>query len=130
MSVDFKTLSIALPAAVDDVFVVKAPDAANGGGLRVLEASVVNHAATSSTVSYTVALHRYSNAGTPAVNGTVAAAMGGTASHWADNVPQDMTIDSAYSFVGAGEYLVASLTAQNGGAPTRAYLMLTYVPGK
>lgn len=121
-------VSIPLPAAVDDCFVLRAPESAEGGAITIRGAEVVNHATTSSTVSFTVALHAYSNAGTPAVNGTVAAAQGGTADHWADNIPKELTLTDTQ--LEAGEYLVLSVAAQGGGAPTRGYLMLRYEDGK
>lgn len=85
--------------------VFTAPTDALGGGVRILS----GRATTMTTLSgagttFTLALHKYSNAGTPAVNGTIAAAIG--ASGWAAGVPQAFTIDSDYSFLDAGESLV------------------------
>lgn len=130
MSVDTRQVTIEIPGAEDTILVMKAPAAANGGAVRILEASAVNHATTSSTVSYTVALHRYSAAGTPAVNGTIAAAIGGTSDHWADGVPKSFTIDSTYGVIGAGEWLALVVTAQNAGTATRGRVTLSLVNGK
>jgi len=130
VSVDTRTITVEVPGAEDTVLIMKAPTAANGGAVRILEASAVNHATTSSTVSYTLALHRYSSAGTPAVNGTIAAAIGGTADHWADGVPKSFTIDSTYGVIGAGEWLALVVTAQNAGTATRGRVTLSLVNGK
>jgi hypothetical protein len=41
------------------------------------------------------------------VNGTIAAAIGGTAGTvWTEGVPQAFTIDADYAFLDAGEWLV------------------------
>lgn len=85
--------------------VFTAPTDGNGGGVRILSGKVSTMTTLSdSGTTFTLALHKYSSAGTPAVNGTIAAAIG--ASGWAAGVPQAFTIDSDYSFLDAGESLV------------------------
>jgi len=96
------------PGAGDKhIFLYQAPTASLGGGVRVVSASAHSQSQGAGT-SFSLALHKYSSAGTPAVNGTIAAAIGGTASGsvWVEGVPQAFTIDADYAFLDAGEWLV------------------------
>lgn len=106
-----------------------------GGGVTILEAEVWS--ATTITNSQgvggtcpTVALHRYGTGGTPTVNGTVAATLGGTALGWTANQPRQFTIDPAYAFVAAGERLVLQYNEINAGNFTVATLNVAYVNGR
>jgi len=90
----------------------------------------VNMAATAGGTSFTLALHKYSNAGTPAVNGTISDTIGGSADEWADSVPKEFTIDSDYSFLDADEWLAVAYAEENSGNPTRAYITIKYEVGK
>lgn len=113
------------------IFLYQAPTDGLGGGVRVVSASAVNGAATNAGTSFSFALHKYSNAGTPAVNGTIAAAIGGTAATvWAAKVPQAFTINSTYAFLDAGEWLVLDYQEDTAGNPTNAVVTVNLQVGK
>ena len=112
------------------MFAFQAPEDAEGGGITILGASVVNGAATGAGTSFGLALHKYSNAGTPAVNGTIAAEIGGTVDPWADGVPKDFTISSTYNFVDAGEWVVVQYEEYTAGNPTNCAMNIRYIMGK
>ena len=116
------------PGGDDTMFVYRAP--VNGGGRRLIGASFVNFATTSGGTTFTLTLHKYSNAGTPAVNGTLSAALGGTADYWADGVPKDFTLTDAQCFLDAGEWLAVVYAEQSTGNPTNGLLNLEFGPGK
>lgn len=133
MAMDYNILSVSLSEAAGDdasLYVLKAPSAANGGGLTILEAYVIDEGATTSGTSWAVALHKYSSAGTPAVNGTIAAAIGGTSDPFAKGVPKTFTIAAAYRFLDAGEWLVIEKTEDNSSDPTHGYVTVSWIPGK
>lgn len=133
MSFDVKIASFAIgdPAGDDkQLFLLKAPENAKGGGITIVDAEIVNGATTSGGTTWTGALHKYSNAGTPAVNGTIAAALGGTTDYWAAGVPKAFTLDSDYVFLDAGEWLVLDYQEIATGNPTNAFLNVHYVMGK
>ena len=115
----------------DDVtfFALKAPSAANGGGLTVLAAWAVDDAATTSGTSYSLALHQYSSAGTPALAGTIAAAIGGTADPFAAGVPKAFTISSTYQFIDAGEWVAIQKEEDNSSDPSSGMVIIHWVPG-
>lgn len=133
MAFDVHTVTVALGDPGGDnkqLFALCAPPDALGGGLRLVNAYAVNGAATNSGTSFSLALHKYSNAGTPAVNGTIAAAIGGTASPWEAGVPKAFTLNSTYSFVDAGEWVVIQYNEQSAGNPTNGFVVLQYLMGK
>jgi len=113
------------------LFALKAPTNSLGGGITILSAQVVSDAdLAAGTVNYwSVALHKYSNAGTPALNGTVAPAIGGTLG-WGKGIPKHLVIDSDYQFVDAGEFVVAEYTEAGSGNPTDGVVMIQYTMGK
>jgi len=113
------------------LFIFKAPSNALGGGVRLMAADAVNGAATGAGTSHSFALHKYSAAGTPAVNGTIAPAIGGTAATiWADAVPQEFVIDTDYNFIDAGEWVVLDYQEDNASAPTNSTVNLHFQMGK
>ena len=113
------------------LFLYKAPSDALGGGVRLVQAYATNGAATNAGTSFSFALHKYSSAGTPAVNGTIAAAIGGTAATpWGAGVPQAFTLSSTYSFLDAGEWLVLDYQEDNAGNPTNAVVTCIFQVGK
>lgn len=116
------TVSMVIPDPGADnkqLFLYRAPSDGLGGGVRVKSGYFTNGAATGAGTSFSVALHKYSNAGTPAVNGTIAPAIGGTAATiWAAGVPQAFVINSTYGFLDAGEWLVLDYQEDNASAPT------------
>jgi len=134
MAMEVKALSFPMPDPGADnkvMLVLKAPDAGLGGGLTILAADACDIAATGAGTSFSLALHRYSTAGTPAVNGTIAAAIGGTAATiWAAGVPQAFTIDADYAFLNAGEWLAVDYQEDNTSAPTNLFINVWYALGK
>ena len=113
------------------IFLYQAPTDAKGGGVRLQSAVAVNGAATGAGTSFSFALHKYSNAGTPAVNGTIAPAIGGTAATiWADAVPQAFVLDDDYTFLDAGEWLVLDYQEDNASAPTNSVVTANLQMGK
>src|SRR5574340_810167 len=134
MAMDVKILSIPIPDPGADnkqLFVLKAPLDAMGGGLRILDAYACEETPKGSGTSFSLALHKYSSAGTPAVNGTIAAAIGGTAATaWSSGVPQQFSIDSTYAFLDAGEWLVIDYQEDDSGSPTSCFVTIHYAMGK
>lgn len=127
-SFDVKHVAVQLSGSAD-YWALRAPTDALGGGLSIVSASVINGATTSGTATVTVALTKYSAAGTPALNGTIAAAVGGTASHFTSGVPKDMTISSP--FVDAGEWVRVEVTSVDAGTVTApASVHISYVQGR
>lgn len=122
------------PGADDkQLYLLRAPSDAQGGGVRILAAYAINGAATSGGTTFTLALHKYANVsagGTPTVNGTIAAAIGGTTDYWADNVMKAFTLDSDYTFLDAGEFLVAQYNEVSAGNPSNCSIMVHYLLGK
>ena len=125
-----QSIYIGDPGAADTMLLWQAPSDDIGGGVRILEAMAVNMATTSGGTSFTLALHKYSSAGTPAVNGTITDTLGGSADEWADSVPKEFTVDSDYSFLDADEWLAVAYAEENSGNPTRAYITIKYAMGK
>lgn len=134
-NVNIVTVALGDPGADNkQLFALKAPSDANGGGLRILGGWVVNGASITNSLgvggtTFTLALHKYSSAGTPAVNGTIAAAVGGTAVGWTAGVPQAFTLSSTYSAIDAGEWVVLQYNEINAGNPTNGYAVIQYVMG-
>ena len=126
MSYNVHTISCPLPAAEDDCIVYK--HAATGGKVTVIDFYVTNHATTSGTATFTVALHKRSTAGT-VISGTVST-LGGTADHWTDTLPKSGTLDSTYTVIDEGECLSVAYAAVDGGSQTRGYATIHYVMGK
>jgi len=117
------------------LYILKAPSDAQGGGIRIVDAWIVNRdtAALSQGVggtTFTVALHKYSSAATPVVNGTIAPAVGGTAEGWTANVVKTFTLNEAYTFLDAGEWLVGQYNEVNAGNPVGASIVVHYKMGR
>jgi hypothetical protein len=131
-ALDTFTVTIPLTATPPaNQYILRAPSDSYGGGLTVVAAYGINQATTSGTATFTVALHKYSAAGTAALGGTVAAALGGTADHWTDDVPKSFTIDSTHRWIDAGEWVVLNYAAVAGGAPTAgAAVVIHYHMGR
>lgn len=127
MANEIQTLHIPVDATADDVVVFKCSD--TGGAITILEAYAVNHATTSGTATFTLALHKRSAAGTT-IAGTIAAALGGTADHWADLEPKAFTLDSTYTTIDDLECVSVAQVAVDGGSPTRAKVVIHYAQGK
>lgn len=130
-NVNIITVPIPDPGADNkQIFLLQAPTDALGGGIRILYATAINGAATGAGTSFTYALHKYSSAGTPAVNGTIAAAIGATTAPWGAKVPKSFTLDADYTFLDAGEWLVLQYNEQTAGNPTLSSVTIGYVMGK
>lgn len=134
-ALDVKVVSIPLVGSDWDgdakyQHVLKAPLDGEGGGITILRAYAVNHAATTSGTGFALSLHNYSTAGTAekSTGGTVAAAIGGTADVWAAGVPKEFTISNA--FLDAGEWLVLKKGETNSSDPTRGVLVVEYLMGR
>ena len=67
MANDIQTLVIPVDATADDCIVFKCSDI--GGAVTITEAYAVNHATTSGTATYSVALHKRDTSGT-VISGT------------------------------------------------------------
>lgn len=136
MSMDTRVTTVLLPQTCADgatFHVLKAPTDALGGGIRIVAASAVETASgQTSGTAYALQLLKYSNAGTPAVNGTISSAnVGGTASPLAAGVPQIWTLNSNYSFLDAGESLVVKYSEEGGATnPTACSVTIHYLLGK
>ena len=120
---------IADPGADDkQLFIFRAPE--SYGGCTLVQAEAVNKAATSGGTTFTYCLHKYTNAGTPAVSGTITDVLGGTADYWADGVPKEFTITAAQSFINAGEWIVLDYQEISSGNPTLSNVNLVLAVGK
>lgn len=127
MASEIQTLVIPVDATADDVICFKCSD--TGGAITLLEAYAVNHATTSGTASFTLALHKRSTAGS-VVQGTIATAIGGTASHWTDLSPKTFTLNSSYVTIDDGECVSVAQVSVDEGTPTRAKVVIHYAQGK
>ena len=106
----------------------KAPAATDGGGITILRAWSINAAATSAATSHALQLENWGTAGTAIkANGTIAAALGGTADPYAANVPKAFVF--AQPRMAAGEWLVIRKTETNSSDPTRGVIVLEYQVG-
>ena len=119
------------------LFLLRAPSAAVGGGITVLSGEAVQGGTVTNSLgvggtTFTLALHKYTNATTPAVYGTIAAAIGGTAVGWGAGVPNAFTITTSGStnYLSAGEWLVAQYNEVNAGNPTNASICIRYILGR
>lgn len=110
------------------IFVWQAPAAAEGGGVTITGGYITNNAATGSGTAFAVRLLKFSSAGTPVLNGTIAAAVGGTGDVFAAGVPKTFTITGG--FVSAGEWVVLDYDTTGGGTPTAGVLGLRYKMGR
>lgn len=130
LDVHIASYAVADPTADNKkLFLLRAPDDDNGGGIRLVGAYAVNEAALAGAgTTFTFALHKYSSAGTPAVNGTISNTIG-SATQWEALVPQEFTLDSDYSFIDAGEWVVLQYNELNSANATRATVVLQYVMG-
>jgi hypothetical protein len=137
---DTKVLSYALGDPGGDnkqLFLLRAPSAAFGGGLTILSGEAVQGAAVANSLgvggtTFTLALHKYTSAGTPAVYGTIAAAIGGTAQGWGAGRVHEFTIDTAGSmnYLSGGEWLVLQYNEVNAGNPVLNTVTVAYIQGR
>lgn len=112
------------------IFLYQAPTDSLGGGVRLQAAKAVNMASFAGAgTTFTYQLLKYSSAATPAVNGTVSDILG-SATPWSSGVPQAFTVDSDYSFLDAGEWLVLDYQELTNGNPTLSSVVLHLQVGK
>lgn len=111
------------------LFLFKAPENARGGGITIIDAEAHNGATTSGGTTFTYQLLKYSNAGTPALNGTISTVLGGTTDYWAAGVPKAFTL-STNVFIDAGEWVVLDYQEVAAGNPTNSHINLHYVMGR
>lgn len=110
------------------LFLYKAPSGSLGGGVRVLSAYATNNATLNSGTSFSYQLLKYSSAA--ALNGTISAAIGGTAATpWTADVPQAFVIDAAQAFLDAGEWLVLDYQEDAAGNPTNSVVTINLQVG-
>ena len=126
MANEINSVTVTLDAVADDVIVFKNSDM--GGAVTLVEAYAVNHATTSGTATYTLALHKRSTAGT-VISGTISS-LGGTADHWTDTLPKSFTLDSDYTTIDDSESISVVWAAVDGGSPTRGKVVLHFMQGK
>lgn len=133
---DVKIVTVSLPGADwagDDVtgHVLQAPTDAHGGGITLLDVSVVNAAATSAGTSFALQIENWGTAGNAikTSGGTVVPAIGGTADPFAAGTPKAGSINSGAAFVDAGEWLVLRKSEDNSSDPTRGVVVIKYVMG-
>lgn len=119
------------------IYLLRAPSNAQGGGMTILSASAVQagSAALSHGVggtTFTYALHKYTNATTPALYGTIAAAIGGTTEGWGAGRVKEFTIDTAGSanYLSGGEWLVLQYNEVNAGNPLLNTVTIAYIQGR
>lgn len=109
----------------------KAPSAANGGGVRIVGAWAQNGATHGAGTAMALTLLKYSSAGTPALNGTIGAKLAGTADPFTINIPKSFTLDSSYTYVSAGEYVVVKYNEEGAATdPLGATVEIQYQMGK
>lgn len=113
------------------IFLYRAPSDSLGGGVRVLSAYASNGVTMGAGTSFSYQLLKYSSAATPVVNGTITAAIGGTAAtFWTAGVPQAFTVNSDYAFLDAGEWLVLDYQEDTSGNPTNSVVTVNLQVGK
>lgn len=119
------------PTQSGTILVWRAPSDTYGGGVTIQGAYATNHATTSGTVGYSLSLLKFSSAGTPAINGTIAASVGGTADHWTADVPKTFTVATGGDqFMDGGEWMGLVYLSTNAGTPTAGQLIVHYAMGR
>lgn len=96
------------------------------GGFTVIAA----HAVTGAAGTFNLILQNYGSTGTVA-GGTVGGMSGGTATVWAADTPQELTLTAANVFIDAGEWLVLKKNEAAAGndLTADAVVVVEYVDG-
>jgi hypothetical protein len=125
------------PAAAATIYLLRAPTAAQGGGITILGAEAVQSGTASLShgvggTTFTLQLMKYTNAATPAVYGTISNAIGGTAVGWGAGRTNEFTITTSgtTNYLSPGEWLVADYVEVNAGNPNNLSLVVRWVYGK
>lgn len=113
-----------MPGDGDLCYVAKA--SLTSGGFTVVDA----YAVTGVAGTLNLVLQNYGSAGTVA-GGTVAGMSGGTATVWAVDTPQQLTITAANAFIDSGEWLVLKKVEAAAGndLTADASVVIEYVDG-
>jgi len=113
-----------MPGDGDLAYIAKASSI--GGGFTVVAA----HAATGAVGTLNLVLQNYGSAGTVA-GGTVAGMASGTATTWAVDTPQSLTLTAANVYIDAGEWLVLKKveSAAANDLTADAVIVVEYVDG-
>jgi hypothetical protein len=113
----------------DDVqmWLFRAPVAADGGGIRISAAFYITGAAMGAGTAHTLSLFNYGTAGT-AVEGTIGT-VGGTAAPVSADTPTAFTLTAAQQLIDAGEWIVLDKQETNSSDPTRGMVVIEYFHG-
>ena len=113
-----------MPGDGDLAYIAKASSI--NGGITVVAA----YAVTGVAGTLNLVLQNYGSAGTVA-GGTIAGMSGGTATVWAADTPQSLTITAANAFIDSGEWLVLKKVEAAAGndLTTDAVVVVEYVDG-
>lgn len=134
-AMDVKQVSVQLANTATDfqadqvkMHVMKAPEAADGGGIFILRAWAINHGADQGAgTAFILNLYNYGTSGT-AVAGTIGT-VGGTADPLGNGIPEAFTLTEAQRIVDAGEWLVVEKDETNSSDPTRCTVIIEYLLG-
>lgn len=132
MSMEVFTVAPVIPVDLggDDKLVplFKAPSAAGGGGITLLQAQAHNSAATNDATTFTLALVNLGSAGT-AVAGTIGAKIGGSGDAWAARTPKAWTLDATEKLVDAAEWVGVHYNEVGGGNNGVVHVSISYLMG-
>lgn len=127
-SIDPMILLVPLPAVGGTAF-VRIPSGSLGGGHTVGSVILTNGATTSGGNGVTVDVLK-ATGGTPAISGTIAAGLAGTADHFTAGVAKITTPSAANAKVSANEWIAVKTTQVGTGVITApAYAQITLVRG-
>ena len=129
MSQELKYFNIYPGTMPDDgglCYALKVSSSPDFGGITVKSA----YAVTGAVGTLNLVLQNYGAAGTVA-GSTIAGMSGGTATVWAEDTPQALTITSAAAFVDSGEWIVLKKveSAADNDLTADAVVVVSYVDG-
>jgi hypothetical protein len=107
--------------------VMRAPSDDLGGAIRIVDAYIVNGAATGAGTSWSITLQNRGTSGTATAT-SVSNAVGGTASPFVAGLPKQFTISDPV--LEAGEWLGFVKNETNSSDPARAVLTIHYMMGQ
>ncbi len=106
----------------------KAPAAAKGGKIKLVQANAHNSAVTSGTAAFSLTLVNLGSGGTVSA-GTIGAAIGSTASHWAVRTPKAWTLDDTEARIDAGDWVGVHYLEIGGGNNSVVNIDIAYQMG-